>query len=288
MLRRQSGSSATGKRRSPPGSPVLASTQRPCTSAPSATSISHTCSWMNCTPGYAAPNRSVFLWLAIDPLTKLLPVLELGTRTHTMAHRLIHTLQQKLPPFCLSLFTSDGLNLSFYALTAHFGQWLTLGRRGCNARQWQVEPGLIYGQVKKSERRRKLVRVTPMMRLGTEEALAAALQRLGLGGATKHRFYRAGSTDHPPWDSGARSLHVGDSAAVLVLLSSAGVVACVLSWMSRPHQSLRVALMQPRDRGGNLLAQRYRQRTEALAAGRTTRRWSAREVLSCPLPPISA
>jgi hypothetical protein len=26
------------------------------------------------------------------------------------------------PPFCLPLFTSDGLNLYFYALTAHFGQ----------------------------------------------------------------------------------------------------------------------------------------------------------------------
>jgi hypothetical protein len=56
----------------------------------------------------------------------------------------------------------------------------------------------------------------------------------------------------------------------------------------RPHASLRVALMQPRERGGNRLVQGYRQRTEALAAGRTTRRWTAREVLSCPLPPVFA
>jgi hypothetical protein len=54
------------------------------------------------------------------------------------------------PPFCLPLFNSDGLNLYFYALTAHFGQWLALGRRGCSVRRWQVEPSLIYGQVKKS------------------------------------------------------------------------------------------------------------------------------------------
>jgi len=39
-----------------------------------------------------------------------------------------------------------------------------------------VEAKLIYGQVKKSYRRRKLVRVTPVMRLGTEDALKAALQ----------------------------------------------------------------------------------------------------------------
>jgi len=56
----------------------------------------------------------------------------------------------------------------------------------------------------------------------------------------------------------------------------------------RPHASLRVKLVQPRERGGNLAAQRYRQRTEALAAGRTNRRWTAREVLTCPLPLVSA
>jgi len=56
----------------------------------------------------------------------------------------------------------------------------------------------------------------------------------------------------------------------------------------RPHRALRVALVQPRVRGGKLVAQRYRQRTKALAAGRTHRRWTAGEVLSCPLPPVSA
>ena len=56
----------------------------------------------------------------------------------------------------------------------------------------------------------------------------------------------------------------------------------------RPHHSLRVALVQPRERRGKLLAQRYRQRTPAMAAGRTHRRWTACELLSCPLPPVSA
>jgi transposase InsO family protein len=56
----------------------------------------------------------------------------------------------------------------------------------------------------------------------------------------------------------------------------------------RPHHSLRVALAQPRDRGGKRLAQRYRQRTPAMAIGKTNRRWTAREVLSYPLPKVSA
>ncbi len=76
----------------------------------------------------------------------------------------------------------------FYALTAHFGQWLEVGWRGQNVRQWQVEPGLIYGQVKKSYRRRKLVRVTHVMRLGTEDALKVVLQGLGLSGRLNTAF----------------------------------------------------------------------------------------------------
>jgi transposase-like protein len=91
-----------------------------------------------------------WLWLVIDPRTKLLPVLQLGPRTQNMAHAVIHSLRQMLAPGCLPLFTSDGLNLYFYALTAHFGHWRQVCCRGRNMRQWQVAAGLIYGQVKKS------------------------------------------------------------------------------------------------------------------------------------------
>ena len=63
----------------------------------------------------------LWLWLAIDPCTKLVPVLHLGPRTQHAAHLFIHSLRQILAPGCLPLFTSDGLNLYFYALTAHFG-----------------------------------------------------------------------------------------------------------------------------------------------------------------------
>ena len=57
----------------------------------------------------------LWLWVAIDPCTKILPVLQLGPRTQHTAHLLIHCLQQLLAPGCLPLFTSDGLNVYFYA-----------------------------------------------------------------------------------------------------------------------------------------------------------------------------
>ena len=130
----------------------------------------------------------LWLWLAIDPLSKILPVLQLGPRTQHMAHLVIHSLRQSLAPGCLPLFTSDGLNLYFYALTAHFGQWFQVHRRGRKVLRWQVAAGLIYGQVKKNDRRRKLVRVSHVMRLGTQADLAVALQGLGLSGRLNTAF----------------------------------------------------------------------------------------------------
>jgi len=229
----------------------------------------------------------LWLWLAIDPCTKILPVLQLGPRTQNMAHLLIHSLRQLLAPGCLPLFTSDGLNLYFYALTAHFGHWREVGRRGRNVRQWQVAVELIYGQVKKSYQRRKLVRVSHVMRLGTEDALKAALQGLGLSGRLNTAFIeRANLTIRHGIAALARRTWA-------TAQQSSHLLAHLEWWRAyyhfvRPHESLRVALLQPRERGGNRLAQRYRQRTPAMAAGRTTRRWTAREVLTCPLPPISA
>ncbi len=52
----------------------------------------------------------------------------------------------------------------------------------------------------------------------------------------------------------------------------------------RPHAALRVALTQPGDRGGRRIAQRYRQRTPAMAARLTNRRWTAPELLLVPMP----
>ena len=60
------------------------------------------------------------LWLAIDPLTKSIPVLHLGPRTQNTAHMVIHSLRQILTPGCIPLFTSDGLNVYFYASFSSF------------------------------------------------------------------------------------------------------------------------------------------------------------------------
>ncbi len=172
-------------------------------------------------------------------------------------------------------------------MTAHFGHWLEVSRRGRNVRQWQVAAGLIYGQVKKSYRRRKLLRVTHVMRLGTQADLTVALQAMGFSGRLNTAFIERVNL----------TVRHGGAALARRTWATAKLAPQLLAhlewWRAyyhfvRPHTSLRVALVQPPERGGKLTAQRYRQCTKALPAARTNRRWTACEVLSYPLLPISA
>jgi IS1 family transposase len=85
--------------------------------------------------------QEVWLWLALDARTKLIAAAVLGSRTQALAHALIHALIQTLAPGCVPLFTSDGLNLYFYSLTAHFGTWVAIA--GTKKREWQVAATLL-------------------------------------------------------------------------------------------------------------------------------------------------
>ena len=134
-------------------------------------------------------------------------------------------------------------------------------------RRWQVEVGLIYGQVKKSYRQRKLVRVSQVMRLGTEDALKVVLQGLGLSG-------RLNTAIIPRVNLTIRHGIAALARRTWATAKPAPHLLAHLEWWRadshfvRPHAALRVALKHPRERGGKLLAQRYRQRTPAMAAGK--------------------
>ena len=231
--------------------------------------------------------HTLWLWVAVDPRTKIIPVLQLGARTQETAHAVLHDLQQKLAPGYIPVFTSDGLNLYFYALTAHFGQWV--GATGRRARQGHVAQGLIYGQIRKRYRRKRLLGVTPVMCCGAAEDLHVALRNLGLSGRLNTAFVER------------VNLTIRQSVAALVrrtwsTAQTTPQLRAHLEWWRayyhfvRPHASLRVALAQARARGGRRQPQRYRQRTPAMAVGLTSRRWTVRELLAVPLPsaPISA
>jgi hypothetical protein len=192
---------------------------------------------MNCAHGCAAPHRCVFLWLAIDPLTKIVPVLHLGPRTQNMAHLLIHSLRHILAPGCLPLFTSDGLNVYFYALTAHFGQWREVGRRGRKVLRWQVAAGLVYGQVKKSYRRCRAGAGHACDAPGDRGRSQSRLAGVRLLGTAQHRVYRTGESDRPSRRLSAGTPHLGHGPEVFAPLGSRGMVARLLSFCASPQST---------------------------------------------------
>jgi hypothetical protein len=152
-----------------------------------------------------------------------------------------------------------------------------------------VLPDLIYGQVKKTHRRRKVVRVTRVMCCGTAEALRARLRRLGLSGRLNTAFVERVNLTlrHGVAALTRRTWATAQSAPSLLIH---------LEWWRgyyhfvRPHASLRVLLAQPVGCGGRRKPRRYRQRTPAMMAGLTSRRWTVRDLLLFPLPspPVGA
>src|SRR5467141_1688067 len=104
-----------------------------------------------------------WVWTAIDPVTKLLLTIDVGNRTLTMAQRVVHQVVQVLAPGCVPLFLTDGFTEYATALLTHFGQWVQPSRRQATSPapkpRWMPLPELLYAQVIKTVRRRRLVRV---------------------------------------------------------------------------------------------------------------------------------
>ena len=99
---------------------------------------------------------------------------------------MVHAVKQVLVPGCVPVCTSDSLRLYYYALTAHFGQWLTDPATG--RPKWRVALDLLYGQVIKAYRRRKLAKVQRHVQHGQLHDFKSALQRLGFTGTINTAF----------------------------------------------------------------------------------------------------
>jgi IS1 family transposase len=127
------------------------------------------------------------VWVAMEATTKIVPVIQLGPRTLEMAYAVVHELRRRMHVgMALPVFSSDGLRLYFYALTAHCGHWIWPD--GSHKRVWQLAADFIYGQVKKLQRRRRLVKVERVMLRGSFEALARRLKAAGLSGRLNTAF----------------------------------------------------------------------------------------------------
>ena len=124
-----------------------------------------------------------WVWTAIDPQSKLLLAITVGPRTQAMAQRVVHQVMEVLAPGCLPLFITDGFKEYMSALLSHFGYWVQPPRRQATgpapAPRWMPLPELLYAQVIKTTRRRRLVRVSHRAVFGTFEAVQQVLAACG-------------------------------------------------------------------------------------------------------------
>ena len=96
--------------------------------------------WANLKQG----SQDMWVWIASDASTKLIPVIQVGGRSQAMAFSVVHELKGGLAAGCVPVFSTDGLKHYFYALTAHFGQW---GSADGKKPVWVLLSEFVYGQV---------------------------------------------------------------------------------------------------------------------------------------------
>jgi transposase-like protein len=70
-----------------------------------------------------------WVWVAIDPVSKLLLAIDVGARTSAMAQCLVHQVVGILAPGCVPVFLTDGFKEYTTALLTHCGQWVQPERR---------------------------------------------------------------------------------------------------------------------------------------------------------------
>jgi IS1 family transposase len=227
-----------------------------------------------------------WVWAAIDPVTKLLLTIDVGDRTLAMAQRVVHHVVQVLAPGCVPLFLTDGFKDYLTALLTHYGQWVQLPRRQAKGlapkSRWMPLPQLLYAQVIKTVRRRRLIRVRHRVVFGTLEAIQQVLAACGwqINTAFVERLNLTIRQHVAAVGRRVSTLCKGaDGMRQQLTLYHVYYNFCL------PHASLRQPLPQPVPTNGTGSAKMWRPCTPAMAAGLTDHVWTLREVLLYRVPP---
>src|SRR5207302_6344554 len=207
-------------------------------------------------------------------------------RTLEMAQRVVHQVVGVLAPGCVPAWLSDGFKGYLPAIVGHCGCWVHPERRQDKGPwpkpRWMPLPGLLYAQVIKQYRRKRLVGVQHHVVFGT---LGAIEQILAACGWTINTAF----VERLNLDIRQRVAAVGRRVNTLCKgedgLLDQLMLFQVYHNFALPHASLRQALPEPMPTQGRGSAKVWRSCTPAMAAGVTDRVWSLKEVLLYRVPP---
>jgi IS1 family transposase len=229
-----------------------------------------------------------WVWVAMAPESKLLLAIDVGERTLAMAQRVVHQVVQVLAPDCAPLFLTDGFREYLTALLTHYGHWVQPLRRQDKGPypkpRWLPLPQLLYAQVVKTVRRRRLVNVKHRVVFGTLAAVQQVLAACGwqINTAFVERINLTIRQHVAAIGRRVTTLCKGeDGVRQQLVLYQTYYNFCL------PHASLRQPLPQPVPTNGSGSAKIWQSRTPAMAAGLTDHVWSLRAVLLFRVPPWS-
>jgi IS1 family transposase len=231
----------------------------------------------------AGERRKCWVWVAIDPISKLLLAIEVGDRDLAMAQRLVHGVVAVLAAGQVPMFATDQFAAYNKAILTHFGYWVEkVSESGRILRRWMPEERLQYAQVKKQRRRRKIVSVTTTVVFGSQQAVEAILdaveQKINTAFVERvNRTLRA----HVP-GLGRRVEELARSVEGL-----RGRLMLVMGYYNfcLTHLSLREELPLPIPTKGNGSPKKWLSKTPAMAAGITDHVWTMQEFLMLRVPP---
>jgi excisionase family DNA binding protein len=232
--------------------------------------------WANVKNG----SQDMWLWVAHEASTKLIPVMQEGGRSQDLAYSVVHELKRRLAADCVPEFSTDGLKHDYYALTAHFGKWEWAGGK---RPVWVLLRDYVYSQVIKHQRRRKTVEVERRVLVGEAAQYRERLWQAGLSGRINTAFVERLNLTIRQCISKLTRRTWGPARYTPELMEH-------LEWWRsyyhfvRPHESLAVEQSKPFPRKGRQLPRKYWRRTLAMAAGLTDHKWRVRELISYPLP----
>jgi len=227
-----------------------------------------------------------WVWTAMEPKSKLFMVVDVGSRTLAMAQRVVHQVAQVLAPDCVPLFLTDGLKDYATAILTHFGHWMQPERRQDKGPlpkpRWVPLPALLYAQLVKSYRRRRIVGVKHRVVFGTQLAIEQVLAACGW-------TINTAFVERLNLDIRQRVAAIGRRVNTLCQGAEGLLDQLVLFQTYHnfvvPHASLRQPLQVPAATNGSGSAKVWRPCTPAMAAGLTDHVWSLKEVLFYRVPP---
>jgi IS1 family transposase len=209
--------------------------------------------------------------VALDPEHRLVLSVVVGKRTEDNARQVVYEFRERTDGRPINLMTSDEYPAYATALTELYAEPEAVPGVGTAAEQ--LPDWLVYATVHKTRENNRVVKVEARLVLGTLLNLAAALLWAVLDCVNTVFVERSHGSDRHRNARKVRKTYRfskdwGMHEALTYFTLYSANFCC-------PVRTLRQRL-RPK---------RYRQRTPAMAAGLTNRRWTVRELLALPMVP---